>query len=207
MELNRSESLLAFCQTEKTYGEIKNGLELNDGAVYSMLQRLVGRGLLAKTREGVYKATPNGIEYLKKTMAKIEKAEAGKINFIVSMAVANKVGTSKHDIIDAFGLLKNTLRPDPKTKELRERIKKIYEDSVPDNDGSSEIIRGMWAAHTKKVCKSHFDFESSYRKHVRDDSISHEIKKYWTLHGLFETLHFCSLSAAERTKRNLREGM
>lgn len=206
MELSRSDSLAAFCQTEKTYGEIKSALDLPDGAVYSMLQRLVARGLLYKVKEGVYKATPKGIEYLKKMMVKIGKEEADKINFIVSLVVANKISRSKHGLVDAFGLLKHSLRPEPETKQLREKIKRIYEDSVPDNDNSSELIRGMWAAHSKKACKSHFDFESAYKKHVRDDLVSNEIKKYWTESQLFDALHFYSLSTTERIKRNLRAG-
>ncbi|MDE1866845.1 MAG: hypothetical protein KGI08_03930 [Thaumarchaeota archaeon] len=166
----------------------------------------MARGLLSKVREGVYKASPKGAEYLKKTTSKIEKEGADRINFTVSLVVSNKIGRSKHELADAFGLLKNTIRPTPETQHIRDRIKKIYEDSVPDNDNSSELVRGMWAAHTKKTCKSHFDFASAYKKHVRDDSASSEIKKYWTENQLFDALHFYSLSTVERIKRNMRVG-
>lgn len=204
MELSRSESLLAFCQTEKMYGEIKSGLDLPDGAVYSMLQRLVARGLLRKVREGAYQATAKGIEHLRKMTARAEKEDANKINFIVSLTVAQKIGRKKNELVDAFLLLRDTLRPDPETQQIRDRIRMIYEDSVPDNDNSAELIRGMWAAHTKRVCKNHFDYESAYKRHVKDDQVSAEIKKYWTEKELFESLHFCSLSGVDRVKRNLK---
>jgi hypothetical protein len=206
MELNKSNLLLAFCQYEKTYGEVKNELGLADGAVYSMLQRLIARGLLYKIREGVYKATPKGITYLKEMMAMMERANANKINSVVSLVVANKIGRSKHELTDAMRLVKGVFFPGPVTRQMHDRIKKIYEDSVPDNDNNSDLIRAMWTAHDKKVCKNHFDFTSAYGRYIKDDKVSNDIKKYWSEDQLFKGLHFFSLSTIERVKRNIRSG-
>ena len=162
--------------------------------------------MLRKIREGAYEATPKGIAYLKDATAKMEKAEAGKINFVVSLVIANKMGRSKHELVDTIGLVKHALFPSPEVRPIRDRIKKIYEDSVPDNDSSSDIIHTMWASHNKKTCKSHFDFTSAYKKHIKDDKVSDEIRKYWTEDNLFYLLHFFSLSAAERVRKNLRSG-
>jgi len=206
-ELNKSNSLLAFCSTERTYGQIKSEFGLADGAIYSMLQRLVARGLLSKVREGVYGTSPKGIEYLKEKTGEIARSEANKINHIISIVVANKIGRNKHEFVDTVKLVKNVFFADPATMPIRNRIKKIYEDAVIDNDNSSDLIRTMWTVHNKVRCKNHFDFLAAYDKHMKnDDKTSNDIKRYWTRDQLFEALHFCSLPTVERVRRNLRAG-